>query len=37
MFASMGVIPAVMLITGLVGSFGSVIALGAMLLGGNMD
>lgn len=37
MLASMGIIPAMMLVVGLIGSFGSVIALGVALLGGNID
>ena len=37
MLASLGVVPALMLVTGLVGSFGSVIALSVMLLGGSSD
>jgi hypothetical protein len=35
--ASMGIVPAVMLVVGLMGSLGSAVALAVMLLGGNLD
>jgi hypothetical protein len=37
MFSTLGIVPALMLVTGLVSSFGSVVALGVMLLGGSTD
>jgi hypothetical protein len=35
--ASMGIVPAVMLVVGLMGSLGSAIALAIMLFGGRID